>query len=451
MRVTQLLLALVAVLTVAIPSVAETYAIIVGVSDYRNDEDIRDLQYSTVQARQLRDLLIQLGAATSVNITLLTDSAATKAAIQGAFQRVASLDRPTDTVIFYFSGHGGSFPDRDGDESDSQDEYICPYETSRTDMSTRLTDDEFGMLVNQLESRSVAIFIDACHSGGIAKGYSPMNSGVPGDGTFAKDVFTSPNARPGRVMMSACNSEEFAYEVPDLEGSVFSVYLLEGIQNRRADANGDRKVTFDELAAYVKASTADACWKYNLCMTPQIENPDLREIVIIPRPAQPTPPPASPDPSPPANTPSADVVRPTLPTYPRAKITSVKVSHLVDTSGGNETRRVYFDYVADVELVYAFISGAGYQNKRVSIYHGWLDPTYDSENPYHVFFPDPPEIPDGASEVKLTLMLADANQNVHGGFIVTLPVGKSSVRRNPVLLPGILLLLVLVVIAFSQY
>ncbi|KAK4052110.1 Ca(2+)-dependent cysteine protease [Microbotryomycetes sp. JL201] len=88
----------------------------------------------------------------------------TRANITRAMQWLVSDARPSDSLFFHYSGHGGQAKDVDGDEEDGYDETILPvdYKTAG-----QMVDDEIHhYLVRPLPQgvRLTAIF-DSCHSG----------------------------------------------------------------------------------------------------------------------------------------------------------------------------------------------------------------------------------------------------------------------------------------------
>ena len=57
-------------------------------------------------------------------------------------------------------------------------------------------------------------------------------------------------------MMNSSRSNEVSYEFYGLEQSVFSYYLLKGLE-KDADVNADNNITLEELFYYVKNNTTE--------------------------------------------------------------------------------------------------------------------------------------------------------------------------------------------------
>lgn len=80
--------------------------------------------------------------------------------------------RPGDLVLIFFSGHGSTLEDDDGDEADGLDEVFVMYDVQQADYPSArdvVRDDEFAFWVDQLPTDRVIVVIDACHSGGLHK------------------------------------------------------------------------------------------------------------------------------------------------------------------------------------------------------------------------------------------------------------------------------------------
>ena len=66
---------------------------------------------------------------------------------------------PGDTLVFYFSGHGGQQPDEDGEELDGRDETLLSYDGA-------IVDDELNDIWRRFPAGSRIVMIsDSCNSG----------------------------------------------------------------------------------------------------------------------------------------------------------------------------------------------------------------------------------------------------------------------------------------------
>jgi metacaspase-1 len=95
--------------------------------------------------------------------TSLLTAAATRQAVADELRRAASQLQSGDIFLLSYSGHGGQLPDRNGDETDQQDETWCLYDGE-------LVDDELYSLLGRFRTGvRVAVFSDSCHSGTVVK------------------------------------------------------------------------------------------------------------------------------------------------------------------------------------------------------------------------------------------------------------------------------------------
>ena len=94
--------------------------------------------------------------------TLLLTMDATRAAIKDAISLAADELTSGDIFLIYYSGHGNTFTDPDGESWDKgTDETLCVYDH-------QLMDDELSILWPRFDKEVRVLFLlDACHSGGM--------------------------------------------------------------------------------------------------------------------------------------------------------------------------------------------------------------------------------------------------------------------------------------------
>jgi hypothetical protein len=109
-----------------------------------------------------------------------------------------------DVIYLHFSTHGQQVVDLDGDEKDSLDEAIIPYDARKTfvkrvyEGQCHLIDDELNLLLSALrkkigKSGSLIVVIDACHSGDATRGKGIDNDSIVVRGT--PDIFQENSKR----------------------------------------------------------------------------------------------------------------------------------------------------------------------------------------------------------------------------------------------------------------
>ena len=152
---------------------AEQHAILVGVWDYENPN--LQLEAPPNDLKLMEAVLSAHGVAQG-QMHILTNPSKTQ--IQRKFRELSRHLTPSDSLLFYFSGHGtqiidklGTFP---GDEAkgrypDRNDEALLPVDANLASPETYLLDDELNTLLQELPTRQVACIIDTCYSGDILR------------------------------------------------------------------------------------------------------------------------------------------------------------------------------------------------------------------------------------------------------------------------------------------
>jgi hypothetical protein len=112
-------------------------------------------------AARMKEILSQRGF---TDFTILTDTSnikPTKDNILNQIRQLISSSTPGDVLFFYFSGHGSSTYDRNGDETDGNDEMIIS-----TDLKGVLDDEIAAILSSSMKDGVLLIALfDSCHSG----------------------------------------------------------------------------------------------------------------------------------------------------------------------------------------------------------------------------------------------------------------------------------------------
>ena len=152
---------------------AEQHAILVGVWDYENPNLQLDAPPNDLK---LMEAVLSAHGVAQGQMHILPNP--NKAQIQRKFRDLSRRLTPSDSLLFYFSGHGtqiidklGTFP---GDEAkgrypDKNDEALLPVDANLASPKTYLLDDELNILLQELPTRNVSCIIDTCYSGDILR------------------------------------------------------------------------------------------------------------------------------------------------------------------------------------------------------------------------------------------------------------------------------------------
>jgi metacaspase-1 len=175
-------------------------AVLIGVNRYRMPG--ADLRGCVNDVKNMRTLLTSRYGFKAADISVLTDFAATKKAIETAIRSLIRGARSGDVVLVHFSGHGSNVPDNDGDEADKRDEILCP---SDLDWKKPLRDDWLRTTFDSLRTGvSLTVVTDCCHSGTITRAVQPPDARIkerylpsPADLVRPRNPAAPSEARPG--------------------------------------------------------------------------------------------------------------------------------------------------------------------------------------------------------------------------------------------------------------
>ena len=219
------------VTTVAALAQGQTYAVVVGISDYKAlSNRTGDLRFADRDARQVAQFLASKagGSVPASHLLLLTNQQATRSRIEQAltlFRRARSGDR----VLFYFSGHG---------LADS----FAPYDARPGRYPNMLTHQDLKTAFRESSASTKLCIADACLSGSMTQ--------MRQSGAVPPPSVSSPVDGSNVAMLLASRSTQYAVESRRLTGGTFTHYFLLGLSGR-ADRNADRTVTIRELHQYV--------------------------------------------------------------------------------------------------------------------------------------------------------------------------------------------------------
>lgn len=194
-----------------------TYAVLAGVSDYKDSHD-NDLRWADRSARRMYTFL---NPSNSKNVILLQNEKASKSAIREAMYKTLLKAGPKDRIIFYFAGHGseGSFLPYDFDDPASGPLY-------RNEVLDVFKRSKAGIKV---------LIGDACYSGAMS---------VPSSATQEP-------AQDKVLMMLSSTKNQASWESAG-KGTLFTYVLLKGLKGEADQGKKDRKVTARELYEYTK-------------------------------------------------------------------------------------------------------------------------------------------------------------------------------------------------------
>jgi uncharacterized caspase-like protein/tetratricopeptide (TPR) repeat protein len=220
------------------------WAVLVGVSNYKNLRDEEQLRFAHRDAESLAAFLRspEGGGFPSTQIKVLLNQEATVSALRTALGTwLARSAEAEDVVYVFFAGHGIV----EGDEA-----YLLAHDSDPQNLyATSLSVSELNKIVNERVNARVKVMIaDACHSGKI--GYA--SRGAREEATINRYLDEVGKSAAGTFRLLASRENEKSYEDQKWGGGhgVFTHSLLEGLKGK-ADRDRDGVVRAGELLDYV--------------------------------------------------------------------------------------------------------------------------------------------------------------------------------------------------------
>ena len=194
----------------------KTYVLLTGINNYGLEQDA-NLRYPVKDVKELKQVFNNQ----KYTVASLTGKYVTPQNIKEKLDAIIKLAKPSDRIIFFFSGHGGTGG-------------MACYQ------GVPLFYEDLIKMLSNAKTNQVFCFIDACHSG------SALSATLAGKANLN-------GAKP--IFMTACRPEETSADMVFIENGLFTQSLLKGLRGK-ADENRDRKVTLVELFKYVHSDVA---------------------------------------------------------------------------------------------------------------------------------------------------------------------------------------------------
>ncbi len=186
------------------------HALLVGVG--------ADLPNTVADANGIADLLLDPGrcAYPPGQVTVLTGEGATRAAVLAALDDLAAAQRPDDTVIVYFSGHGYRVETPYGELY-----YLMPYGYDVKALPrTAISGAEFVEKLRALTARKLLLLLDCCHAGGLDETKAPGGAQLS-KAPLPPEAAALLAAGQGRIAIASSKAGELSYA-----GRPYSAFTL---------------------------------------------------------------------------------------------------------------------------------------------------------------------------------------------------------------------------------
>jgi uncharacterized caspase-like protein len=159
-----------------------------------------------------------------------------------------------DLVLLYFSGHGI--------KDDSGRLFLATRQTRKNTKGelVRTTAVAASLIHDVMEnrgSRRQVIILDCCFSGAFAEGMRAKDDGSLDIKNQLAET-KKPQSVEGRAVLTSSTSTQYSFEQEGSDLSVYTRYLVEGIEKGAADTNDDGFISVDELHEYARKKVQEA-------------------------------------------------------------------------------------------------------------------------------------------------------------------------------------------------
>lgn len=220
-------------------------ALLIGVSEY--EPGLSPLPAVAMDIQEIGRVLKypEMGGFAANDVQTLLNPEPQK--MQEAIEALFSDRQKEDLVLLYFSGHG--IKDERGKL------YLATRLTRKNTQgrivkATAVPTSFVHNIMSESRSKRQVVILDCCFSGAFAEGWSAKDDG-------SVDIYTQLGGE-GRVVLTSSTSTQYSFEQQGGNLSIYTHYLVEGIETGAADRDSDGVISVDELHDYAKKKVKEA-------------------------------------------------------------------------------------------------------------------------------------------------------------------------------------------------
>jgi hypothetical protein len=211
-------------------------ALLIGINRYQIDG--ADLRGCVNDVKDLSAALVEFYGFSKKNVSVLTDGAATKKAMEAGIKALVRDSKKGDVAVLHYSGHGSNVPDDNDDEADGRDEILCPTDL---DWKDPLRDDWLRSTFDGLrDGVSFTAIMDCCHSGTNTREFLPPDAPVKQrylPSPWGLVAAESGRSLPRKVLSELRKSPPAARKARDIVNADLPELLITGCRDTQTSAD----------------------------------------------------------------------------------------------------------------------------------------------------------------------------------------------------------------------
>jgi len=213
-------------------------ALLIGVSQY--GEGIPPLSAPPNDVEAMKRVLEnpEMGEFDKIDTLINPDYSKMTEAIKNLFE----ISTKKDLVLLFFSGHGIT--------DDDNQLYLATRITTENNFLSTAVSSSFIQKIskNGNYAKRQVIILDCCYSGAFPNGYQTKSTGI----NFEKEL-----GAEGRAVLTSSSATETSFQHEKSRLSIYTKYIVEGIETGKADENNDGKIHLRELHSYVTKKVSE--------------------------------------------------------------------------------------------------------------------------------------------------------------------------------------------------
>ena len=219
------------------------FALLIGVSEY--SEGLRPISSAILDVEAMRRVLEHpdMGAFDQHQVTVLPNP--DKGSMEKAVDDLFADRQKDDLVLLYFSGHGL--------KAQNARFFLSTRDTGRDQngdfrRATALAASKLQEYITDSRSQRQIIILDCCFSGALVQGMP-----IKGELNIQEEL-----GGKGRAILTSSSPSEYSFESDNKDLSIYTKYLVEGIETGAADKDGDQLISVNELHEYASERVKEA-------------------------------------------------------------------------------------------------------------------------------------------------------------------------------------------------